>query len=91
MAYLEGSIASFDSIAASAGAATPDALYQLGLQYCLGLDVELDLVAAHKWFNLAALRGNSDARRMRGEISSEMSRDEIAIAQREAREWLRHH
>ena len=33
---------------------TPDALFHLGLMYCVGRDVELDLVEAHKWFNLAA-------------------------------------
>ena len=65
-----------------------DALYELGLSYCTGRDVEYDLVEAHKWFNLAALRGNEDARRYRTEISREMSRRQISSARKLAREWL---
>ena len=72
---------------ASAGCA-PDALFELGLMYCAGRDVELDLVTAHKWFNLAAMRGNEDAKRYRMEIAREMSKMQIADAQRQAREWL---
>jgi TPR repeat protein len=53
--------------------------------------VAIDLVSAHKWFNLAAMRGNDDARRYRVEIAREMSRAEIAEAQRQAREWLSRH
>jgi uncharacterized protein len=46
------------------------------------------LITAHKWFNIAASRGNADAKRYRSEISAEMSRAEISKAQRMAREWL---
>jgi uncharacterized protein len=70
---------------------TPDALFQLGLMYCVGRDVELDLVQAHKWFNLAAMRGNYDAKRYRFEISREMSRPQVSRAQRLAREWIATH
>jgi len=70
---------------------TPDALFQLGLRYCVGRDVEIDLVEAHKWFNLAAMRGNDDAKHYRLEISREMSKVEISRAQRLAREWLTRH
>ncbi len=68
-----------------------DALFELGLMYCAGRDVEMDFVAAHKWFNLAAMRGNTDAKQYRMEISREMSRKQVAEAQRQAREWLRVH
>jgi TPR repeat protein len=68
-----------------------DALFELGLMYCVGRDVDADLVEAHKWFNLAALKGNVEARRYRTEISSEMSRAEIGRAQKAAREWLQRH
>ena len=68
-----------------------DALFELGLKYCSGRDVELDLAIAHKWFNLAALRGNEDAKVYRMEIAAEMSKAEIARAQRMAREWLSQH
>lgn len=66
-----------------------DALFELGMMYSIGRDVDVDLIQAHKWFNLAALRGNQAARTYRTEISQEMTREEIGLAQREAREWLR--
>ncbi len=68
-----------------------DTLYQLGLKYSSGKGVEADLVTAHKWFNLAALRGNREARDYRSELAQEMSNIDVAEAQRQAREWLRCH
>jgi TPR repeat protein len=70
---------------------TPDALFELGLNYCVGRDVDIDLIEAHKWFNLAALRGNEEAKRHRLEISKEMSRDDVSRAQKLAREWIATH
>ena len=49
------------------------------------------MIEAHKWFNLAALRGNAEARRYRSELSAEMSRTEVGEAQRRARQWLSSH
>jgi hypothetical protein len=89
MARLDFSSREMVECAAQGGA--PDALFELGLMYCSGRDVTLDLVQAHKWFNLAALRGNDEAKRYRLEISSEMSKSQIAEAQRQAREWMRTH
>lgn len=74
-----------------AGAQSGDALFELGLMYCSGRDVRLDLVAAHKWFNLAAMRGNAAAKRYRVELAAEMTKVEIARAQKQAREWLTRH
>jgi uncharacterized protein len=68
--------------------ATADALFALGLLYSNGHGVGRDFVAAHKWFNLAAARGNATARTYRSEIAREMSAEEIAEAQRQARAWL---
>ncbi len=68
--------------------ATPDALFELGMLYATGRDVVADLVAAHKWFNIAAARGNVAALKRRVEIAREMSGEEIAEAQKLAREWL---
>ena len=76
-------------LAAEAGAA--DALFELGLAYCSGRDGEVDFIEAHKWFNLAALRGNREAKHYRSELASEMTRAEIGQAQRRAREWLAVH
>ena len=65
-----------------------DALYNLGLAYSTGQGVGVDFIAAHKWFNLAALRGVDEAKRWRAQISREMNSAQIAEAQRLAREWL---
>lgn len=65
--------------------------FELGVNYSCGRQVVADLVEAHKWFNIAALRGDSEAARRRQEIASEMSAFEIAAAQRRAREWLSVH
>jgi hypothetical protein len=48
----------------------------------------VDFVAAHKWFNLAALRGSDEAKSWRASIAKEMNTGQIAEAQRLAREWL---
>lgn len=69
-----------------------EALYRLGLEASLGENGEgFDLISAHKWFNLAAMRGNLEARAYRAELAKEMTADEIAEAQRLAREYLAVH
>lgn len=70
---------------------TADILFQMGLDSACGRLGEADLVTAHKWFNIAALKGNPEAGRYRKEISGEMSPSQIAEAQRSAREWLAMH
>ena len=71
------------------GLATGDMLFELGMMYSVGRDAAVDLIAAHKWFNLAAVKGNIDAIRLRREVASQMSDAVIAAAQRSARDWLR--
>ncbi len=66
----------------------PDAMYNLGLAYSTGQGVEVDFVSAHKWFNLAALKGSDEAKSWRASIAREMNNSQIAEAQRLAREWL---
>ncbi len=69
----------------------PDSYLELGLKYCAGRGVVMDMIEAHKWFSIAALRGNEAAKQYRLEISREMSRADIGQAQRRAREWLTCH
>ena len=64
-----------------------DAQYQLGLIYSSGQGVAVNLVEAHKWFNLAALRGLAAARDHRAALAEEMSNIEVSEAQRQARKW----
>ncbi len=73
------------------GRASGNMLFELGMMYSVGRDAPVDLVSAHKWFNLAAMKGNIDAVRLRREIANQMSDIEIATAQRAARDWLRGH
>ena len=64
------------------------ALYELGVAYSTGSGVAMDLVEAHKWFNLAALNGSEAAQECRADIAEDMTAREIAEAQRQARAWL---
>ncbi len=53
-----------------------------------GGDTEFNLITAHKWFNLAAMQGSREARVYRSELTVEMTPEEIAEAQKQAREFL---
>ena len=68
-----------------------DTLFEQGLYWASGRSGVVDLVAAHKWFNLAALKGRADAIQLRREVAEMMSELEIAMAQREARAWMTAH
>ena len=66
-----------------------DAMFELGTIYSSGAHgTPIDLVEGHKWFNLAALKGSAEAHLCRAEVADEMSRTEIAEAQKQARAWL---
>ena len=71
----------------------PDAnheeLYRVGLVYATGMGVPCDYVAAHKFFNLAAVKGNKDAREQRREMVDYLTTSELREAQRAAREWMK--
>lgn len=71
--------------------AVSDVLFEHGLYWASGRSGLVDLVAAHKWFNLAALKGRKDAIALRQEVAELMSETEIAAAQREARAWMTAH
>jgi len=71
--------------------AIPDTLFEQGLYWASGRSGVVDLVAAHKWFNLAALNGRAEASCLRREVAEMMSEAEIARAQREARAWMNTH
>lgn len=78
-----------DSATLGEANAAEDVFFQLGMMYSTGSSVPPDYVAAHKWFNLAAMRGNVEAVRLRREIAGQMSDAEIGVAQRAARDWLK--
>ena len=58
--------------------AIPDVLFERGLYWASGRSGVVNLVAAHKWFNLAALKGRVDAISLRREVAELMSEVEIA-------------
>jgi uncharacterized protein len=69
----------------------PQDFFRLGMMCSTGVSGSADMVSAHKWFNIAAMRGNAEAARLRREIADEMSEAEIAAAQRAARDWITRH
>ncbi|WP_295814979.1 sel1 repeat family protein [uncultured Nitratireductor sp.] len=76
----------------TAGSSTQaDVLFQLGMMYATGRDCDVDLVAAHKWFNIAAIKGSERAAELRSEVAAGMSKPELAKALRDAREWMTMH
>lgn len=64
-------------------------LYQQGLEAAAGIDCEIDMVAAHCWFNLAASKGHDGAIEQRHEMAELMSSDEVRQALTKARAWLK--
>ena len=60
----------------------------MGGVYQDGLGVPQDHVEAHMWFNLAAAQGNVVAVRNRDNVAEQMTREQLAEAQRRAREWF---
>lgn len=88
MARYEIGNADFADMASTGNA---EVLFELGLVYAAGREGEQDMIAAHKWFNLAAYKGYDIAKARREEIAANMSKEQIAQAQREAREWITTH
>ena len=88
-------MARFEMLEAGVGVmgatAQADILFELGMMYATGRDCEIDVIAAHKWFNIAAIKGSLRAAELRSELSVTMSKVEIAKALREAREWMTVH
>jgi uncharacterized protein len=77
-----------DEMLAAAKSGATDLYYDLGLIFSAGDGVDVDLIEAHKWFNLAVMSGFEDAKDYRADIAAELSPADIAAAQRKAREWL---
>jgi TPR repeat protein len=88
-------MARFEILEAGAGTTgantQADILFELGMMYATGRDCEVDVVAAHKWFNIAAIKGSVRAAELRAELAASMTKTEIVRALREAREWMTMH
>lgn len=64
-------------------------LYRAGLAYATGTGTEINLIEAHKWFNLAAVRGHEDAKAQRQEMAEMLTSAEVKLALQAARDWMR--
>jgi TPR repeat protein len=73
------------------GTAETDVLFEMGIMYATGRDCDVDHVAAHKWFNIAAIKGSDRAAELRAELVKTMSKSDLATAMRQAREWMTSH
>lgn len=68
-----------------------DAYCNLGLIYATGKSGRVDMVAAHKWLNIAAIKGSERAVSLRADLTQKMNKADLAVALREAREWMTMH
>ncbi len=71
--------------------ANAESCLAMGMKYCIGHGVQQNNIAAHKWFNIAAIKGSEKAKSYRLELAQEMTATEIAEAQRQARQFLTLH
>ncbi len=69
--------------------ATGEELYRVGLAYAEGVNCDQDRIAAHKWFNLAVLKGSDDAKICREEMADLLDKEDIKSALSAARAWLK--
>ncbi|MDQ0319703.1 TPR repeat protein [Pararhizobium capsulatum DSM 1112] len=68
-----------------------DVFCEMGLMYATGRGCDVDLVAAHKWLNIAAIKGSDRAAELRADLATTMSKSDLAVALRAAREWMTLH
>jgi hypothetical protein len=78
-------------LAAMGGRAEADIFCEMGLMYAIGRDCPMDYVAAHKWLNIAAIKGSRRAAELRSDLARSMSKTELAAALKSAREWMTLH
>ncbi|MDA9260795.1 sel1 repeat family protein, partial [Puniceicoccaceae bacterium] len=64
------------------------AQYNLGMAYYYGHGVPEDYVESYMWLNLAAAQGDENAKHNKGILSKQMTKEQIAEAQKLSREWL---
>lgn len=78
-------------IAGMGGEVRADTFCDMGLKYATGRGCPVDLVAAHKWLNIAAIRGCDRAAELRADLSKSMTKMQLAEALRAARDWMTTH
>ena len=78
-------------MATMGGEARAELLCDMGMMYATGRGCEIDLVAAHKWLNIAAIKGSNRAAELRADVADNMTKFELVAALRAAREWMTMH
>jgi len=76
-------------LAAEQGAVTAQVL--LGIKYWEGEGVPEDFVLAYMWLNLGAAQGHENGQELKDILEQQMTREQIAEAQRLSREWIEAH
>lgn len=76
---------------AAGGAGSADLFCEMGLIYATGRGCEVDMVAAHKWLNIAAIKGCDRAAELRADVAAGLTKLELAAALRAARDWMTAH
>jgi uncharacterized protein len=64
-----------------------DGQNRLGTLYAVGRGVPKDYVIAYMWFSLSVAQRFKDAAKMRDDLAQYMTPEQIAEAQKRAREW----
>ena len=78
-------------LATMGGEAEAEIFCEMGLMYAAGRDCPMDYIAAHKWLNIAAIKGSNRAAELRSDLAQSMSKADLAEALRAAREWMTMH
>ncbi len=61
-------------MATMGGDNSADVFCEMGLMYATGRGCEVDLVAAHKWLNIAAIKGSDRAAELRADVAATMNK-----------------
>ncbi len=78
-------------LAVAGGQSRADIFCNLGLIYATGRGCPVDLIAAHKWLNIAAIKGSERAASLRADLARNMTKADLAAALRAARDWMTTH
>ncbi|MEJ8310944.1 sel1 repeat family protein [Agrobacterium larrymoorei] len=78
-------------LAVAGGQSRADVFCNLGLIYATGRGCPVDLIAAHKWLNIAAIKGSERAASLRSDLARNMTKADLATALRAARDWMTTH
>ncbi|WP_320199328.1 SEL1-like repeat protein [Agrobacterium sp. rho-13.3] len=78
-------------MAVAGGQSRADVFCNLGLIYATGRGCPVNLIAAHKWLNIAAIKGSERAAALRADLARNMSKADLATALRAARDWMTVH